>query len=98
MNKSLIDILLDPDNSGDLQFNDKDGKVIEMAQIAVIPYNGEIYAILAPKELLADDDPNVAMVYKVNGENIDLVEDDETTDTVFDLYDALYEEQTGGKR
>lgn len=98
MNKSLIDILLDPDNSGDLQFNDKDGKVIEMAQIAVIPYNGEIYAILAPKELLSDDDPNVAMVYKVNGENIDLVEDDETTDIVFDLYDALYEEQTGGKR
>ena len=98
MNKSLIDILLDPDNSGDLQFNDKDGKVIEMAQIAVIPYNGEIYAILAPKELLADDDPNVAMVYKVNGENIDLVEDDETTDIVFDLYDALYEEQTCGKR
>ena len=98
MNKSLIDILLDPDNSGDLQFNDKDGKVIEMAQIAVIPYNGEIYAILAPKELLADDDPNVAKDYKVNGENIDLVEDDETTDIVFDLYDALYEEQTGGKR
>lgn len=93
MTKPLIDVLLDPDNSGDLTFYDKEGKAVEMAQIAVIPYNGDIYAILAPKELLADDDPNVAMVYKVVGDDINLVEDDETTDIVFDLYDALYDEQ-----
>ncbi len=94
MSKQLIDILLDPDNAGDITFFDKDGKAVEMAQIAVIPYNGDIYAILAPKELLADDDPNIAMVYKVDGDDIQLVEDDETADIVFDLYDALYEEQT----
>ena len=94
MSKQLIDILLDPDNAGDITFFDKDGKAVEMAQIAVIPYNGDIYAILAPKERLADDDPNIAMVYKVDGDDIQLVEDDETADIVFDLYDALYEEQT----
>ena len=94
MSKQLIDILLEPDNAGDITFFDKDGKAVEMAQIAVIPYNGDIYAILAPKELLADDDPNIAMVYKVDGDDIQLVEDDETADIVFDLYDALYEEQT----
>ena len=94
MSKQLIDILLDPDNAGDITFFDKDGKAVEMAQIAVIPYNGDIYAILALKELLADDDPNIAMVYKVDGDDIQLVEDDETADIVFDLYDALYEEQT----
>ncbi len=97
MSKQLIDILLDPDNTGDITFYDKEGKAVEMAQIAVIPYNGDIYAILAPKELLADDDPNVAMVYKVDGDDIQLVEDDETTDVVFDLYDALYEEQNKNK-
>ena len=98
MSKQLIDILLDPDNAGDITFFDKDGKAVEMAQIAVIPYNGDIYAILAPKELLADDDPNIAMVYKVDGDDIQLVEDDETADIVFDLYDALYEEQTKKKK
>ncbi len=98
MSKPLIDILLDPDNAGDITFFDKEGKAVEMAQIAVIPYNGDIYAILAPKELLADDDPNVAMVYKVVGDDIELVEDDETVDVVFDLYDALYDEQTGSGR
>ena len=92
--KPLIDVVRDSGDSGDLTFYDKEGKAVEMAQIAVIPYNGDIYAILAPKELLADDDPNVAMVYKVEGDDIKLVEDDETADVVFDLYDALYEEQT----
>lgn len=92
--KALIDVLLDPEDAADLTFYEKDGKAVEMAQIAVIPYNGDIYAILAPKELLAGGDPDVAMVYKVEGDNIELVEDEETADVVFDLYDALYEEQT----
>ncbi len=98
MTKSLIDVLLDPEDGSDLTFYDEEGKAVEMAQVAVIPYDGDVYAILAPKELLADDDPNVAMVYKVDGDNIKLVEDDETADTVFDLYDALYEEQTKKKK
>ena len=93
-----IDMLFDPDNKDNIVlYNEKD-EPVEFEQVALIPLNDRVYAILKPTadvEGVADDE---AFVFEVvedeeNGDSLRLVEDDKVIDAVFADYNKLLDEQ-----
>ena len=93
-----IDMLFDPDNKDNIVlYNEKD-EPVEFEQIALIPLNDRVYAILTPVkkvEGIADDE---AFAFEIiedeeNGDSLALVEDDVVIDSVFAEYNKLYEEK-----
>lgn len=92
MSDSIVDRILDENDNSPIIVKDQNGNDVSMEQIAVIPYNGEIYSIMAPTELIDKGDPDIAIVFKVEGNKIKSVEDNNLIDVIFELYDRLYEE------
>lgn len=90
-----IDALFDPNNSENIiLYNDKD-EPVEFEQIAVIPLEGKNYAILKPIEKIDEVDDDEAFAFEIiedeeKGDSLQLVEDDEMIDRVFDEYKNLY--------
>ena len=93
-----IDMLFDPDNKDNIVlYNEKD-EPVEFEQIALIPLNDRVYAILTPAkkvEGIADDE---AFAFEIiedeeNGDSLALVEDDVVIDSVFEEYNKLYEQK-----
>lgn len=97
--RSLIDVLLDPNNKEPLTLLDGNGRVLAFEQVAVIPHddkNGErqLFAVLKPLdkiEGIADDE---AVVFRVSvGDDgntaIKPEEDEETALAVYDEYIKL---------
>ena len=92
-----IEKILTPANSENvILYNDKN-EPMEFEQIALIPYEKNLYCILRPLELKGIDQDE-AVVFLIQEENdnvwLDVVEDDETVDEIFDIYYKLYEEAT----
>lgn len=92
-----IDALFDQNNTDNIVlYNEKD-EPVEFEQIAIIPQDDKVYAILRPTqkvEGVADDE---AFVFEVvedeeNGDTIMLVEDDKVIDEVFASYNKLLNE------
>ena len=92
-----IDALFDPNNEDNIVlYNEKD-EAVEFEQIAIIPMEGVVYAILKPTakvDGVADDE---AFVFEVvedeeNGDTIRLVEDDKVIDAVFAEYNKMLDE------
>lgn len=74
-----------------------DGEEIDFVEIAGIAYNGKMYAILQPVELLDGMDDDEALVFKVtqnrDGEdNFEIETDDDIIDAVFEEYNRLLDE------
>lgn len=70
----------------------EEGEEIDFYLAAVIPFDGKIYGILQPVELLEGMEDDEALVFEMGGEdegNFDLVTDDEIIDGVFAKYDEL---------
>lgn len=93
----LIDILLDPDNTENIVLSTEDNEDIEFEQIAVVPYQEEIYAVMRPLEGafgLADDE---CIVFRLNAEEDSLVveEDEEIYSNIYQIYLRLLEESDG---
>ncbi len=95
-----IDALFDVNNSENIVlFNEKD-EAVEFEQIALIPLEEVVYAILKPTakvEGVADDE---AFVFEVveneeEGDSLRLVEDDKLIDDVFVEYNKLLDEEEG---
>ena len=93
-----IDALFDVNNSENIVlYNEKD-EAVEFEQIALIPLNEVVYAILKPTqkvEGVADDE---AFVFEIvedeeNGDSLKLVEDDKLIDEVFVEYNKLLESE-----
>jgi hypothetical protein len=94
---NAIDALFDEDNSDNITlYNEKD-EAVEFEQIALIPLDERVFAILKPTmeiEGVADDEAFAfEIVSDEDEETLKLVEDDELTDRVFDEYDKLIAEQ-----
>ena len=96
--ENAIDALFDENNTDNIKlYNEKDEE-IEFEQIALIPLDDVVYAILKPVmeiEGVADDE---AFVFEIvededNGESLRLVEDDKIIDAVFDDYNKLLDEE-----
>ena len=90
MNKSMIDRLLDPEDYEPIvMFNEK-GEDKSFEKIAIIPLDNEIYVILLP---IFDFDgyDGCAFVFRVDaaGGRIEVVENFDIINRVFDIYEAL---------
>ena len=90
----ILDVLLDEDNEDPITLYDENNKSYKFDQVAVIPLDNKLYAILKPidqMEGVADDE---AIVFAINetddGESSLIVEIDESIAMrVFDEYYKL---------
>lgn len=93
----LLDILLDESNDEPISLFDEDDNEVKFEQVAVIPENEKIYAILKPideMEGVADDEAIVFVAdYDEDGRTVLTLEKDEPTAIkVFDKYYQLLDE------
>ena len=96
--KSVFDKLLDPNDESNIILYDEKEEGIEFEQIAIIPIKEEVYAILKPVEKMEGLEEDQALVFVLEeteeGEELlNVVEDDEIIDVVFDEYDKLFDEK-----
>lgn len=95
--KTQIEKLFDEDDDSNLILYDENNNPTEFQQIAVIPKNNKIYAILKPlskKFNIADDEALVFVIEEVDDEDyLIIVEDEKIIDSVFDEYYELLKEQ-----
>lgn len=94
---SQIEMLLDENNTDNIKLYDENNKETEFEQVAIIPVDDKIYAILKPVNELAGVNEDEALVFVI--EEIDdeevlvIVDDEEIVDKVFnEYYDLLKEE------
>ncbi len=100
-NENSIDKLLDVDNSESIILYDEKDNGIEFEQIALIPYQDKLYAMLKPVEKMdgvADDE---AVIFEFEEDEQDksqflkVVNDDRVIDSVFAIYlDLLKQEDS----
>lgn len=92
-----IEKLLDEENSDNIVLVGEDGKEVEFIQIALIPIDEKVYAILQPVELFDDMEDDEAFVFSVediDGEDaIVLVSDEDVVSQVFSQYYELLDQQ-----
>lgn len=93
----ILDILLDENNDDPITLYDEEDKEVQFEQVAVIPDNDKIYAILKPIDELegVEDDEAIVFLadYDDEGNTVLLVEkDEETAIRVFDKYYQLLDE------
>ena len=91
--------LLDPENDETIVLYDENEKAVEFEQIALIPYNEKLYAILKPvakMEGVADDEA-IVFAFDEDDSNEDQLlvveENDAIIDEVFAIYNKLLDEQ-----
>ena len=93
----ILDVLLDEDNEDPITLYDENGKAYKFDQVAVIPLDEKLYAILKPIDALegvADDEAIVFAVNDNDGETSLIVEIDEPIAMrVFDEYYKLLDAQ-----
>lgn len=94
----LLDILLDEDNEEPITLYDENSKAIKFDQVAIIPIDDRLYAILKPIDEIPGVADDEAIVFAINeneaGETTLVVETDEPTAMrVFDEYYKLLDEQ-----
>lgn len=94
----IVDILLDEDNEDPITLYDENDKAVKFDQVAIIPHEDKLYAILKPideMEGVADDEAIVFVVKQdEKGESVLEIETDEPTAMkVFDEYYTLLDKQ-----
>ncbi len=93
---TVIEKLLSEDNFDNIVLYDDEDNELEFEQIALIPLDEALYAILKPAKEMEGVGEDEALVFLVNEveESLDLVVDEEIGTAVFDLYYALEAEDT----
>ncbi len=102
-NLDIIDILLDEDNKDPIVLVDGNGRRLSFEQIAVIPYNDKLYAILKPIDHIDNVEDDEAIVFYVQEERgkdpVLMVETDEKVAIdVFEEYYNLLDEAEDKKK
>ena len=97
MNSNPIDMLLDEECTDPIVLYNENNEEIAFEQIALIPYDGGIYALLKPVEKLdgvGEDEALVFTITELDGEDVlMIVEDDAIVDAVFALYYEMLKEE-----
>ena len=100
--KNPIDCLFDEDNNDPIVLFNEKGEKVEFEQIAIIPLEERIFAILKPTEHMEGIGEDEALVFEVvepeeddedEEEYLNLVSDIELIDKVFDVYNKLMDEE-----
>ena len=91
MEKNAIEQLLDEDNIDPIVLYDENDNEVEFDQIAIIPFNENLYAILKPVEPMEGVGEDEAIVFAFetdedDDEILSVVEDDAIIDAVFEEY------------
>ena len=97
MEKNAIERLLDENDLGTIVLFDENDKEVEFEQIAIIPYEDEVYAILKPVKEMEGVAEDEAIVFLLDADDdsddvLSVVEDDAIIDAVFDAYSQLLDE------
>lgn len=96
--EDVLDILLDENNDSPITLFDENEKAVKFEQVAIIPDNENIYAILKPiddMDGVADDEAIVFLVdFDEDGHSLLTIEqNEETAIRVFDKYYTLLDEE-----
>lgn len=97
--KDIIDQLMDESTAATVQLYDSENKPVAFEQIALIPFDGEMFAILAQKEMFdRGETEHSAIVVRLDfdARDIEVIEDADCVDEVFAIYDRLFDEQENG--
>lgn len=90
-----IDALFDENNTDNIVLYNEREEQVEFEQVAVIPINENVYAILKPVQKIdgvADDEAFVfEVVSEDEEETLRLIDEDAIIDKVFAEYDKLFE-------
>ena len=97
-NVSLLEVLLDENNTSPITLYDENDKEVKFDQVAIIPLDDEVFAILKPineMDGVADDEAIVFLIQEdEDGDGVLTVETDESKAMrVFDEYYKLLDEQ-----
>lgn len=94
--KNPIDCIFDEDNTDPIVLYNEKGEPVEFEQVAVIPLDERVYAILKPIKEMEGIGENEALVFEVvetasdeEEDFLSLVVDVDTIDRVFKVYDGL---------
>ena len=92
---NVLDMLFDEENEDDITIYDEDGNPVAFEQVALIPLEEKVYAILKPvlpMEGLGEDE---ALVFEIDEaeESLNVVVEDDIIDAVFAVYEQLCEEE-----
>jgi len=94
---NALDMLLDEENNDNIVLYDENDNPVEFEQVAVIPLDERLFAILKPVkpfEGIADDEALVFEAKEVEDEEvIVIVDDDELATKVFEVYYDLLREE-----
>lgn len=96
--ENILDILLDEDNDSQITLYDEKDNPVKFEQIAIIPLDEKLYAILKPAEKMEgveDDEAIVFFIDETNPEDVSLVieANEEVAVKVFDEYYKLLDEE-----
>ena len=92
-----IDMLFDEENWDDITLYDDEENAVRFEQIAIIPYEEEVYAILRPRDV-ENIEEDEALVFLIKGDedddmNLEIVTDEELAGKIFDLYNTYIDEE-----
>ena len=94
---SVLEVLLDPMNEDTVTLYGENGQALEFEQVAILPIDEKIYAILkpaAPMDGVSADEALVFVIEEEEGEAfIRLETDEELCDVAFQVYYTLLGEQ-----
>ena len=92
--RDAIDMLLDDECTDDITLYDENNNPVDFEQIAVIPLEDRLFAILKPVDPLEGVNEDEGIVIEIDEEedNIHTVDDDKIVDQVFEEYYKLNEE------
>lgn len=100
--KDVLDILLDENNKEPIVLSDEEGRRFSFEQIAVIPYNEKVYAVLKPIEAIEGINDDEAIVFVVDerptGSVLMVESDEKVAISVFDEYYNLLDEAEAEKK
>ena len=93
-----ISRLLDPKDNEPIILYDENDKQVEFEQVALIPIDEKLYAILKPAQKMEGvaDDEAIVFSFEEDEEKAPILvveEDDKVIDDVFDVYNKLLDEE-----
>ena len=93
---SMIEQILDENNTDPVTLYDEQNRAVTFDQVAVIPLNGRIYVILKPLDEVVGVAEDEALVFKIDGEGENIrytyVLDEDKVSEVFEQYNMAYDE------
>lgn len=92
---SMLDKLLSEENSDNIVMFDEEDREIEFEQVALIPLENALFAILKPITPIDGIEEDEAIVFAINEEEetLDVVTDEALATAVFQVYDSLFEDE-----